>query len=269
MERRLVELDQEHPGFRDAHYRERRDFIAHIALGYRSGDPVPDAPYTQEEHAVWKTILETVLPLHAKGVCEALNSVQTVLGLDRSRIPQLSAVNQKLRSISGFRMEPVAGLVDPRTFLEALAGRVFLSTQYIRHHSRPLYTPEPDVVHELVGHAASLIHPDIVELSVLFGRAARRADDAGIKKLIRAYWYTLEFGALEEGGQIKAYGAGLMSSAGELTRFSQVAELRTWDVERIAHTPFDPTDYQPQIYIAPSFPRMVKDVTAWLTTMCT
>ena len=141
-----------------------------------------------------------------------------------------------------------------------MADRVFLSTQYIRHYSRPLYTPEPDVVHELVGHAASLIHPDIVALSVLFGQAARRADETGIEKLIRAYWYTLEFGALEESGRVKAYGAGLMSSAGELTRFSSEAELRPWDVERIAQTAYDPTDYQPQVYVAPSFETMVHDL---------
>ena len=264
MERRLVQLDQDHPGFRDAEYRERRDFIAAVALGYISGHTVPDAPYTDAENEVWRTILETLRPLHEQLVCSELNAVQHELALDEACIPQLSAVNSALGSVSGFRMEPVAGLVDPRTFLEALADRIFLSTQYIRHYSRPLYTPEPDVVHELVGHAASLIHPDIVSLSVLFGQAAQRADADGIRKLIRAYWYTLEFGVLEEAGSIKAYGAGLMSSAGELSRFGTESELREWDVERIADTAFDPTDYQPQVYVAPSFERMVADLTEWL-----
>ena len=264
MDTQLVELDQDHPGFRDLEYRARRDTIARIALTHRSGDAVPDAPYTDGEHAVWRTVFETLSPIHAQLVCDELNAVQNALALDRHRIPQLATVNRALQAETQFRMEPVAGLVEPRTFLERLADGVFLSTQYIRHYSRPMYTPEPDVIHELVGHAASLIHPDIVDLSRAFGRATKRAPDSAVDQLIRVYWYTLEFGALEQDGRIKAYGAGLMSSAGELTRFGTEAALRPWDLARIAQTPFDPTDYQPQIYVAPSFARMVTDLTEWL-----
>ena len=113
--------------------------------------------------------------LHAELVSEALNEVQAHLALDQERIPQLGDVNRALKDNSGFHMEPVAGLVD-QDFLGALADRVFLSLS-IFAIIHALYTPEPDVVHELVGHAASLIHPDIVALSVLFGQAARRAGE--------------------------------------------------------------------------------------------
>lgn len=267
MDAPLVELDRDHPGFRDPTYRARRNAIAQIALDHRPGLPVPEAPYTAEEHAVWRLIFEILAPLHAERVCAALNDVATVMALDRHQIPQLHAVNDRLRPVSGFAMVPAPGLATPRGFLELLADGLFLSTQYIRHHSRPLYTPEPDVVHELVGHAASLLHPDIVGLSRAFGRAARRADEAVIQRLIQAYWYTLEFGAVEEAGAVKGYGAGLLSSAGELARFTAEAELRPWDVERLAETPFDPTDYQPQIYVAPSFDQMVTDLSAWLESM--
>jgi len=186
------------------------------------------------------------------------------MALSRSHIPQLAWVNSVLAPVSGFAMVPAAGLATPRTFLEELADSRFLSTQYIRHHSRPLYTPEPDVVHELVGHAASLTQPAIVSLSRAFGRAAKRASDASIIKLIQAYWYTLEFGAVEENGHIKAYGAGLLSSAGELARFATQTELRPWDLDRIADTAFDPTDYQPQIYVVSSFEKMVTELGEWL-----
>ena len=267
MDTQLVRLDRDHPGFRDLHYRERRDAIARIALAHRPGEPVPDAPYTAAEHEVWRKIFETLEPLHRRWVCTELNEVQDAMALDRDTIPQLAWVNDRLRPISGFEMIPAAGLATPRTFLEQLADGCFLSTQYIRHHSRPLYTPEPDVVHELVGHAASLTHPDIVALSRGFGRAAKRAKDASIELLIQAYWYTLEFGAVEENGAVKAFGAGLLSSAGELARFESETELRPWDIERLAKTPFDPTDYQPQIYVAPTFRTMVSDLSAWLETI--
>jgi len=261
----LVQLDRDHPGFRDASYRARRDAIARIAMGHRPGDPVPLAPYTAEEHGVWRTILATLAPIHDQWVCNEMNTVQTKLALDPRAIPQLQAVNRALSATSPFSMEPAAGLVTPRVFLEKLGQGIFLSTQYIRHHSRPLYTPEPDVVHELVGHAASLTHPDIARLSLAFGRAAIAADDTQLQRLINLYWYTLEFGALREDGTVKAYGAGLLSSAGELARFATEAELRPWDIDRIAATPFDPTDYQPQIYVAPSFAAMASDLDAWLS----
>ena len=268
MDTQLVQLDRDHPGFRDLQYRARRDAIARIALGHRPGTPVPEAPYTDEEDEVWRTILEILEPLHAELVCSELNEVQAIMALDRHKIPQLQAVNDILRPATGFAMEPAPGLATPRSFLELLADGTFLSTQYIRHYSRPLYTPEPDVVHELVGHAASLLHPDIVALSLAFGRAAKGADEAAILRLIQTYWYTLEFGAVEEDGEVKAYGAGLLSSAGELARFLTEAELRPWDLERIAETPFDPTDYQPQLYVVPSFEQMVTDLSDWLEAMC-
>jgi len=236
-------------------------------MTHQPGQPVPEAPYTDEEHAVWRTILATLAPLHARCVCAAMNTVQAELALDPTEIPQLHTVNRALSATSPFRMEPVAGLVTPRIFLEQLGRGIFLSTQYIRHHSRPLYTPEPDVVHELVGHAASLNHPGVAALSVAFGQAAMRADEPTIQRLIRLYWYTLEFGAVEEDGEVKAYGAGLLSSAGELERFAREAELRAWDIERIADTAFDPTDYQPQIYVAPSFHQVCADLGRWLEAL--
>ncbi len=267
MDTQLVNLDRDHPGFRDPHYRERRDTIARIAIDHRPGEPVPEAPYTEEEHGVWRFILEALTPLHDQWVCFELNRVQAEMALNRHEIPQLAWVNNVLGPVSNFAMVPAAGLATPRTFLEELADGRFLSTQYIRHHSRPLYTPEPDVVHELVGHAASLTHPDIVSLSRAFGRAAKRADDTSLMQLIQTYWYTLEFGAIEENGELKAYGAGLMSSAGELARFATETDLRPWDIERIASTPFDPTDFQPQIYVAPSFQTMVAELGEWLETI--
>lgn len=260
----LVPLDPDHPGFRDEVYRSRRNAIARRALEYRDGEPLPEVEYTDAEQGVWRTVWEHLAPLHEERACPEWLASSRALALPRDHVPQLSEVNQALERGAGFRMLPVAGLVSGRMFLGMMGKGVFLSTQYMRHHSVPLYTPEPDVVHELVGHAASLFHPDVVKLSRLFGEAAWRVDEETMKRLEYAYWYTLEFGVAEDDGVLKAYGAGLLSSFGELGSFATEAELVPLDLEVCSRVPYDPTQYQKVLYVSPSFGKMVADVEAWL-----
>jgi phenylalanine-4-hydroxylase len=260
----LVKLDPDHPGFRDHAYRARRNEIAEIALHYQPGAPIPDAPYTEEEHQLWRIVCDELKPQHQSHACaEYLRCVRR-LDLARDRIPQLREVSDKVRALSGFRLEPVGGLVAPRVFLESLANGVFLSTQYIRHHSTPLYTPEPDVVHELLGHAVMLASEAIAELNRLVGEAVRRTTtEEALERLARVYWFTIEFGVLREAGEVKAYGAGLVSSAGELEAMKR-AELRPLDLEAAARQEFDTTDYQPVLFCADSFESMYRNLRDYL-----
>src|SRR2546421_12304682 len=161
----LVALDADHPGFHDPEYRRRRNEIARAAIEHRMGDPVPDIAYTSEEQAVWRNVWQTLEPLHARYACREYLEAARWIALSRERIPQLGEVNALIEPMLGFRMLPVAGLVTAEAFLRKLGESVFLSTQYMRHHSVPLYTPEPDVVHELIGHAATFTHPDFVLLN--------------------------------------------------------------------------------------------------------
>lgn len=257
----LVQLDADHPGFRDPEYRSRRNAIARLALDYRGG-PVPEVDYTAAEQEVWRLVWARLDPLHARWACQELHEAARALPLDRREIPQLVQLNPRLQAAGGFEMLPVAGLVAARTFLTRLGEGVFLSTQYMRHPSAPLYTPEPDLVHELVGHAATLAHPELAGLSRLLGRAAARADEGGVLALERVYWFTLEFGVVQERGRPRALGAGLLSSVGEIERL-ETAPLLPWDLPRMADTPYDPTRFQPGYYQAPSFARLVDDVGGW------
>jgi phenylalanine-4-hydroxylase len=261
----LVQLDRDHPGFRDPVYRARRNAIAQVALDHREGQPVPDVEYTPDEHAVWATVWEHLGPLHERLACREVLEAEALLPLDRARIPQLRAVNEALAGHGPMRLEPVAGLMTPLEFLAHLGRHVFLATQYMRHPSRPLYTPEPDVVHELVGHAASLAYPRLASLNLRFGRAALAASDpARVQALIRAYWYTLEFGLVREGGRVKAVGAGLLSSYGELEAVETRPEHRPLDLDVVAATPFDPTDYQGCLFVAESFDDLEARLLDWL-----
>jgi phenylalanine-4-hydroxylase len=259
-----VPLSADHPGFRDAAYRRRRDAIAQIARAHERGAPVPDAPYTDDEQRVWRAIWRELAPLHTRHVCRELRDVQDRLGLARGPIPQLAGLNVALQAATGFRMEPVTGLVEARTFLTALADGCFLSTQYIRHASRPRYTPEPDVVHEAIGHAASLTHPRIAAVNRAFGAAAARADPARLRQIERVYRYTREFGVVREHGQPRAFGAGLLSSAGELAHLHEGAELLEADLPTMAETDYDPTDLQPRLFAARSFDDLLDPLERWL-----
>src|SRR5678816_4309242 len=232
----LVHLDPDHPGFRDQEYRARRNAIAEIAMTYKPGSSIPAAPYTELEHGVWKTIWQALGPAHREYACAEYLDCIDRLAFDTDRIPQLDEVSRKVEAISGFRLEPVAGLVEPRVFLESLARGVFLSTQYIRHHSTPLYTPEPDVAHEIIGHAVTLASTRLAAINRMFGEAVRRTKDpAELDRLARVYWFTIEFGVLRENGEVKAYGTGLLSSAGELEEMHK-AELRPLDLEAVSYT---------------------------------
>lgn len=266
----LVVLDQEHPGFRDRAYRQRRDAIARKALAYREGDPAPQIDYTEHEHATWATVWTQLEPLYQRYAASEVLAAADIVGLDRRRIPQFSTINRTLRAAADFAMAPVAGLIQGGTFLRHLGRNIFLATQYVRHHSRPLYTPEPDVIHEFIGHAMTLGHPLFARLNRWFGQAITRLDAAGdvdperLLGVLRAYWYTLEFGAVRERDTLKVIGAGLLSSVGELTRFAESAELRALDLDECAARPFDPTAYQDVIYVAPSMAELSDMLERWL-----
>lgn len=262
----VVLLDPDHPGFRDAQYRARRNQIAALSLRYVPGGPIPDVKYTDEEHNVWKAVWQALVPAHQAYACAEYLSCAGRLEFLPDRIPQLSGVSQRVEVLSGFHLEPVAGLVEPRTFLDSLASGTFLCTQYIRHHSTPFYTPEPDVIHELAGHAVTLASPRLAELNREFGRAVKRTRSSeAFDRISRLYWFTIEFGVLLEGGELKAYGTGLLSSAGELAAMSN-AELRPLDPEAASQQTYDPTRYQQVLFYAKSFDAMYQMLSRFLAT---
>ncbi|MGH2943556.1 MAG: phenylalanine 4-monooxygenase [Solirubrobacteraceae bacterium] len=247
-----VHLDDGHPGANDPGYRRRRNEIAAAALAWRPGERAPRIDYHAAEQEVWRTVCRELAPLHERHAVEEFRAAVARLDLPTGRVPDLDEVSARLVTTTGWSYVPAAGLVDLRTFYAALADRSFHSTQYVRHPAMPLYTPEPDIVHEVIGHGHLLATPTFGELHRRAGAAAvRLRDEASLRFLSRVFWFSLEFGVVVEGGELRAYGAGILSSFGEIGQFRAI-ELRPLDLREMGTVDYDITKYQPVLYRAAS-----------------
>ncbi len=247
-----VHLSDEHPGVNDPGYRARRNAIAARALAYRPGSPTPRIDYTDNEQQVWRIVSTELARKHERYASAEVVAAAGRLALPVDHIPQLDEVSAQLVPLSGFRYVPAAGLVPLREFFGSFAERVFHSTQYIRHHSAPLYTPEPDAVHEIIGHANQLASPRFAAIYAEVGAAVARLEtDAALKFLADVFWFSMEFGVVRERGEVRCYGAGLLSSYGEIEEFRQ-AELRPLNIHEMGTAVYDITHYQPVLYCAES-----------------
>ncbi|WP_331767614.1 phenylalanine 4-monooxygenase [Embleya sp. NBC_00896] len=241
-----------HPGLHDPQYRLRRSAIIALAHGRGVGESSLPVAYSAVEHATWRTVhaaLEPALRAHA---CRAVLEAHEDSNIRADRIPQHAEVGAHLRARTGFDFTVAGGFVRNRRFLGSLEHGYFHAVQFVRHPAAPLYTPEPDVIHDVFGHGVHLTSPRFADLYRLFGRSAGRLRTRqALDLLSRVYWYTLEFGVVAEAGTVKAYGAALLSSPAEISRLPRF-EIRAWDLRAIATTPYRAEGYQPFLFAARS-----------------
>jgi phenylalanine-4-hydroxylase len=260
-----VELESDHPGFNDPVYRQRRSEIAKTSENYIIGQPHPIIEYTEEEKKLWNKIWDLLAPLHKQYACEEFNENKKIfmneMNFRGKEIPQLGEISNFLKKRTNTIFRPVDGLLTQREFLNSLAFGVFSSTQYIRHHSMPLYTPEPDIIHEFLGHAPMFANKDFSDFSQEIGLASLGASDEEIKKLGTIYWFTIEFGVTIEDGKKKIYGGGILSSPSETEwAASSKPKFHEFDIDTIASFPYTITKIQEDYFLAPSFKKMKEAV---------
>lgn len=258
------DLSEDHPGFTDEGYRARRAEIGRIAEAHQRGRPVAPVPYSDDEHAVWRLVKPELAAQHRSHATMEIVAAGEAFEIATDHVPQLDEVTDALAPLTGYAFEPVPGLVSPAVFYGSLEDDVFNSTQYIRHPSKPFYTPEPDVIHEVLGHGTMLASPVFAALYRMVGAAAKRLETAeAMQFLSRVFWFTMEFGVVREHGDVRAYGAGLLSSVGELQAFRD-AEIRPFDIVAMGTRAYDITRYQDVLFAAASPTELIDTLRSFL-----
>jgi len=154
--------------------------MSNLAKSHRVGQPIATVEYTEEEKRVWSIVMEELEPLYRQNACSAFLRTYPHFNFSPTAVPQLQDLNETLQRTTGWQIRPTAGLLHPRDFLAGLAFKCFHSTQYMRHHSNPSYTPEPDIIHEALGHVPMLADPDFCDLVHHIGIASLGSDDKTI-----------------------------------------------------------------------------------------
>lgn len=262
-----VQFSDQHPGFRDPHYQQHRAGIAKAALEYRPGQPVPEITYLEEEHECWRQLGKQLTERHERHACDEIREGLAQLALPADRLPQLRDVSAIVQKATGFRFTPSAGLVDPPKFYGSLADREFQATQYVRHYSEPRFSPEPDMIHEIIGHGSALAGRRLADVYELLGKAVRvlRSPEA-ISAVSRIFWFALEYGLVRERGEIKVCGASMLSSCGEMDQF-QAAQIRPLDVQSMIAQEYRVEEYQPVLFCADSFSQLEDFLGDFLTAV--
>lgn len=213
-------IQTDYPGAHDEAYRSRVKHL--VATAEQAWPAIPMFTYTREEHETWRLVSEILVRLQDRYACRAFLEGREKLALPLDQVPQLDDVSARMEATTGFMLAPVGGLLEKGEFLSMLEQKVMRCTPYMRHASYPFFTPEPDIVHELRGHAPMFMYPLFVELSMSIGRAARAAVEAGNHELLESiglfYWYTVEYGLIHEDGDIRIFGAGNNGGIQDLLR---------------------------------------------------
>jgi phenylalanine-4-hydroxylase len=215
-----------------------------------------DYAYTDEEQAVWRLLCERQARLTERLAHPAYLEGVATLGL-LDRIPDFTEVSRTLGNLTGWRIVAVPGLIPGEAFFDHLANRRFPVTNWLRTRDELDYVVEPDMFHDFFGHVPVLTQPVFADFMQMYGERAMQAmAQGGGEMMTRLYWYTVEYGLMQEPGEpLKAFGAGLMSSFTELQFAVEGEEAHRvpFDIGTVMRTGYEIDRFQRVYFVLPSF----------------
>ncbi len=217
--------------------------------------------FTAEDHAVWDTLYERQIKLLPGRASKAFLRGLDLLKLSESGIPNFEELSERLMKATGWQVVAVPGLVPDDVFFDHMANRRFVAGNFIRRADQLDYLQEPDVFHDVFGHVPLLADPVFADYMEAYGRGGLRALEHGaLKQLSRLYWYTVEFGLIQEDDDLRIYGAGIVSSYGE-SRFALDSDSPNrigFDLKRVMRTNYRIDDFQQNYFVIPSFDELLR-----------
>jgi len=217
--------------------------------------------YTADEHAVWDLLFERQAKLLPGRASEAFLRGLDVLKLSKPGIPDFEELSERLMKLTGWQVVAVPGLVPDDVFFDHMANRRFVAGNFIRRRDQLDYLQEPDVFHDVFGHVPMLADPRFADYLEAYGRGGLRAMEFGaLKQLARLYWYTVEFGLIEEPEGLRIYGSGIVSSSAEsVFSLEDPSPNRiAFDLKRVMRTDYRIDDFQQNYFVIPSFDELLR-----------
>ena len=217
--------------------------------------------YTPDEHAMWDRLFARQQALLPGRVVPAFMEGLDMLRLSRSGIPDFAELSERLMKATGWQVVAVPGLVPEDVFFEHMANRRFVAGRFIRTPDQIDYLEEPDIFHDVFGHVPLLANPVFADYMQAYGEGGLRAAGRGaIDLLARLYWYTVEFGLIRDGNDLKLYGAGIVSSYGEsIFALDDPSPNRLgFDLRRVMRTKYRIDDYQQNYFVIDSFEDLLR-----------
>ncbi|WP_174297574.1 phenylalanine 4-monooxygenase [Sphingomonas bacterium] len=217
--------------------------------------------YTAQDHATWDTLFARQSRLLPGRASDAWFRGLDVLRLSKPGIPDYRELNDRLGALTGWQVVAVPGLVPDEVFFDHMANRRFVAGNFIRRPDQLDYLEEPDVFHDVFGHVPMLADPVFADYLAAYGRGGQRAMQMGaLRNLGRLYWYTVEFGLVQEKEGLRIYGSGIVSSFSE-SRFAlddPSPHRIGFDLGRVMRTDYRIDDFQQNYFVIPSFDELLR-----------
>jgi len=228
------------------------------------GDEIVTPDYSEEDQNNWKFLFNRQMDLLPGRAGDAFMNGVEELGITSEGIPSLAKMSERMEAVTNWRIARIPGLLHEEDFFNLISKRVFPSTDYLRGADELDYTPAPDCFHDMFGHMPMLSEPAFADYYQLFGQAAMNAEGHQRVQLERLHWFTVEFGLVRQENGLRIFGAGILSSKGEVTHaVNGEAKVIPFSADRVVEQEYEVWNLQPRLFALESFDQLVTEFRKW------